>query len=693
MLVLLKNLHIKSSEKKKRSVHMFNQLTKRTAKILSSALILSVMVSPFAFPVSYADADAVSIEQKEEISKITVTFYGDTTSSKGFTWYTSKLLTDSTVQVVKKTGATPDFTSALTFKGNSAVSTNSVEELVHKAEATGLEANTTYYYRVGDKEQGIWSETGTFQTAPDSGAFTFVDIADTQAKTEEEAILSSETLEKALQTVDNAQFVIHNGDIVDTGTTEEQWNWLLGHSQESLLNTTIVPAAGNHEDENYAFYEHFHINEAKGSATETGAYYSYDYSNTHFIVLNTNEDSERYANFSEEQIEWLKKDAVEAKKAGADWIIVTIHKGPYTTSNHATDDDIIGENGVRKQITPLMAELDIDFVLQGHDHIYARTKPIDENGNATTPEKITETLNGETIEYSVNPDGSIYMIPSTAGPKVYYKNTDELLGDAYYRLFDRAEEHHAAIYGPDPDKNDRPKRSQIQNFVGITVDGNKLTAVTYEIDQNKNDAAPYIVDQFGIMKEEADTPVVSPEPSESLNDIAGHWAEDAITSGVSAGYITGYTDGTFRPNATINRAEFITMLGRALQMNNDADSLTFTDSKNIPAWASSYVAQAVKAGIANGYTDGTFKANKLLNRSEITTWMVRAAGTKVNMNTSLTSLSFSDKNTIPAWAVPYVAAAVQEGLVSGVGQNKFAPLKNVTRAEAAVFIAKLVKGI
>lgn len=662
---------------------MFTKVKKWSATILTATLVLGLVTVPSALP-AYAESPS---NTANAISKITATFYGDTKSSKGFTWYTSKLLTNSTVQLTKKTSSKADFTNAIAFQGTSTPSTNSGEELVHKAVATGLEADTTYYYRLGDKEHGNWSATGTFQTAPKSGEFTFIDLADTQAKSEDEAILSAQTLEKALQTVDNAQFVVHNGDIVDTGTKEEQWNWLLGHSQESLLNTTIVPSAGNHEDENYAFYEHFNINTPAGSATETGAYYSYDYSNAHFIVLNTNENSEKYANFSEDQVEWLKKDATAAKKAGSTWIIVNIHKGPYTTSNHATDDDIMDPNGVRNQIAPLMAELDIDFVMQGHDHIYARTKPIAQDGKATTPTKVTETLNGKTIEYSVNPDGSIYVIPATAGPKVYYKNPSDKLGDSYYNLFERAEENHAAPYGPDPNDDRRPKRSQIQNFVGITVDGNKLTAVTYEIDQGKNDTKPFIVDQFGIIKTDVET-ATKPEPTASLKDISGHWAESAIKVGMAAGYVTGYSDQSFKPDASINRAEFITMLGRALPMKETTNSLTFTDSKNIPAWATSYISQAVEAGIVSGYTDGTFKADKVLNRAEITTWMVRAAELKGDPQHSL---SFSDKNSIPAWAVPYVATAVKEGLVSGVGQNRFAPQQVATRAEAAAFIAKLLK--
>ncbi|WP_404822632.1 S-layer homology domain-containing protein [Paenibacillus gallinarum] len=179
----------------------------------------------------------------------------------------------------------------------------------------------------------------------------------------------------------------------------------------------------------------------------------------------------------------------------------------------------------------------------------------------------------------------------------------------------------------------------------------------------------------------------STDPVVSLKDISGHWAESAIHSGVTAGYITGYTDQTFKPNAYISRAEFITMLGRALQMKETTSSLTFTDSKEIPSWASSYLSQAVEAEIVSGYGDGTFRAGNSLNRSEITTWMVRAAGLTVTNNASL---SFTDKDSVPAWAVPYVATGVKAGLVSGVGHNRFAPEQLTTRAEAAVFIAKLL---
>ena len=99
----------------------------------------------------------------------------------------------------------------------------------------------------------------------------------------------------------------------------------------------------------------------------------------------------------------------------------------------------------------------------------------------------------------VNPAGVVYMIPNTAGPKVYYKNKTILESDpAYYDKFLYAEEHAAARYATEADAG-RPPRSIIQNFVGIKVTKDSITAIVYEIDRNKG-GTPYVLDTFGLLK-------------------------------------------------------------------------------------------------------------------------------------------------------------------------------------------------
>ncbi len=405
------------------------------------------------------------------VTKLTQTFGSDPATTRAFAWYTTYASGSSDVQVVEVIGSSPNFAKALRFSGRVKPSFNSPDELIHMAEAVGLKSGTSYWYRVGDAQLDLWSEVGTFKTEDNKkGSFTFINLADTQAKTEDEAILSAKTLADAVRTLKNAEFMIINGDIVDTGRNEKQWDWVLGHAAETLRNIAFIPAAGNHDEDPYSFIEHFNLPVPKGADTKTGAYYSFNFKNAHFIVLNNNEDSPEWANFTPQQIEWFKADVLAAKARGSDWIILILHKGPYTTSNHATDEDITGPNGVRTKFAPLVAQLGVDLVLQGHDHSYSRTKSL---------------------------NGVVYITPGTAGPKVYYRN--KKIDSSYWTNFVVANEHPAAKYGVDPADQSRPVRGVIQNFLAITISGKNLSITAYEIDRIKG-GLPYIIDKLELKK-------------------------------------------------------------------------------------------------------------------------------------------------------------------------------------------------
>ena len=435
-----------------------------------------------------------------EISRFVLTYNGDTSTQMGFTWYTSQASVGSDVEVVAvKENAEPDFSAAQKYKGRFYMSTNAPQYLLHKAVATDLTPGTTYAFRVGDTKLGLWSQTGTFTTDNRDGEFTFINLADSQAKNIEEAELSASTFGIAYDTVKDADFMMINGDIVDTGLKEEEWGWVLDAADDTLYNLPFMAVAGNHDEDNQSFYEHFNVEPVEGSSTKTGVYFSFDYENTHFIMLNTNEDSPEYADFTPRQIAWLKQDAAQAKERGVDWQIVVMHKGPYTTSNHATDGDIMDANGVRTLVAPIFADLGIDLVLQGHDHIYAVTKPINAKGEAQEPTMVEITYADLAINHMEDPDGVVYMIPNTAGPKVYYRNKDIVNYDAaYYDKFLNAPEHTAAKYATAEDVK-RPPRSIIQTFVELNVTPERITAVVYEIDRNQGDT-PYVMDSFGIVK-------------------------------------------------------------------------------------------------------------------------------------------------------------------------------------------------
>ncbi len=416
------------------------------------------------------------------ITKITVTFYGDDASARGFTWYTDGNSASSDVQIVEKTSTAPDFSNAITFAGAVSASHNSPGELVHKAVATGLNTGTTYYYRVGDASLNIWSATGTFTTASLNGPFTFIDVSDTQFAGKAGAQVVANTLSSAMTHSPNAAFIINNGDIVDN-KTEDQWNLLLKYTAPILMNTTIMPAAGNHDAGNSTFIDHFNL-DSGSQKTTTGVYYSVDYSNAHFVILNTNESSGSYAEFTQIQLDWMKTDIGAAKANGAKWIIVVMHKGPYTTAEHAKDADIID---TRKNIAPLFSQLGVDLVLQGHDHVYERSKPIS-NGSAGVEGLMKQVCGGVAVDYIKDPTGTIYITPGTAGTKHYHQ--DASLSQQYLNLFDVAN-------GP---FKDTPDINNQETFLSVTIDGGTLTATVYQTSKNVDNSVPYVIDQFGIIK-------------------------------------------------------------------------------------------------------------------------------------------------------------------------------------------------
>lgn len=418
---------------------------------------------------------------EEMPNRITTTFAGDPTTQRAFSWY-QQADTDAPKVILSTDRSFPAGPATVEVAAEKRPTASG--ETVYQALATDLQPGNTYYYRLGDSLTGLWSPTGTFETPTGEGDFTFIDLTDTQAKAQAEADLSAATLRKALDAVPEAEFVVHNGDVVQDGHIEQDWIDLLDASQDGLLRTTIAPAAGNHEDTQSSFVDHFALEHPNGQDTTTGAYYSYTYNSAHFMVLNTNEDAEE--GISDAQLEWLKRDAASAREAGADWLILVMHKGVYTAANHATDADI---HALREKIVPVIDELDIDLALQGHDHYLSRTKVLqsapDEaiGARAVETTQITEVVNGVRIQYNVSPDGTLYLNPNKAGAKRYGQVAESELFDleAYLNLFDRLGTPRQGV--------------DAQTFTAVNVTDHRLTVETFHITAG---GSPRLAEGFGI---------------------------------------------------------------------------------------------------------------------------------------------------------------------------------------------------
>ncbi|WP_419873664.1 S-layer homology domain-containing protein [Candidatus Pristimantibacillus sp. PTI5] len=173
-----------------------------------------------------------------------------------------------------------------------------------------------------------------------------------------------------------------------------------------------------------------------------------------------------------------------------------------------------------------------------------------------------------------------------------------------------------------------------------------------------------------------------------FSDMVNHWARTNVERAVELGIVNGYGDGTFMPGRSITRAEFTAMLVRALEIPAaDSETAAFSDTADIPSWARAYARIAADRGFIKGYEDGSFRANQPVTRAEMTVILTRVLGLTIDLNDRT---AFADRDQIPAWAEPSIAAAVEIALVQGQGGNRFAPNASATRAEAVTLMLNML---
>lgn len=172
----------------------------------------------------------------------------------------------------------------------------------------------------------------------------------------------------------------------------------------------------------------------------------------------------------------------------------------------------------------------------------------------------------------------------------------------------------------------------------------------------------------------------------SKSDIKGTWAESQVSDWIDKGYVTGYEDGSFKPNNTITRAEFIALINRSYGFTETAD-VSFSDIAS-SSWIYTEVSKAIKAGYIKGYSNGTFGANKPIIRQEAAVIVDRLLSLT---KTASEAASFTDSSSIASWAKASVDAAVANGILQGYANSaNFKPNQPLTRAEAVVVLYRSV---
>ena len=168
-------------------------------------------------------------------------------------------------------------------------------------------------------------------------------------------------------------------------------------------------------------------------------------------------------------------------------------------------------------------------------------------------------------------------------------------------------------------------------------------------------------------------------------DIQGHWAQNTINKWVDKGDISGYPDGTFRPNNMITRAEFVVLVNNAMGYTKSGYAY-FSD---VPShyWGKNAIQTGVAAGYISGDGNGIFRPNDPVTRQEAAAMISRILDLKQNESRAY---RYTDSYAISNWAKGVVGAVSEAGIMAGYPDGSFGPNRVLTRAEAVLALDKTV---
>jgi len=220
----------------------------------------------------------------------------------------------------------------------------------HHAELTGLSSDTKYYYKILPD-----GDIGQFTTFPvSSDTFAFVAFGDTRS----DSVAHQSVIDR--MTAYDFVFATHVGDLVNDGNSTSDWRTFFNVEGTLLQSKHLLPVIGNHESPYWPYDTLFLLPDCED-------YYSLNYGNAHYIMLNTEMD------LCGAQRNWLINDlTVVNNDTTIDWIFVSFHRPPYSSGNHGSMLD------VRDAWCSIFEQYGVDIVFAGHDHDYERTKSIND---------------------------------------------------------------------------------------------------------------------------------------------------------------------------------------------------------------------------------------------------------------------------------------------------------------------------
>lgn len=298
--------------------------------------------------------------------------------------------------------------------------------LTNKVTVSGLKINTKYYYTL--THGNLKSKIYTFSTAESADAFSFIMFADAQIGKNGHLVPNEEVGQAWWKTINNVtdkwkdiSFMISAGDQVESPNNEDQYDMYLAPRQ--MRSIPIATTVGSSHDTSSNYLGHFNLPNmsilGSKNSVGTGGDYSFIYGEALFMALNmcsnSSADILEHKQFMKETIDaYIKVNGKEPL-----WKIVFFHNSVYGAGDHKRTDIA---RRIRAQLSPVIAELKIDAVFNGHEHAYTRSYMMGGQGNANGGTEAAGTAGSKPIKEGYTADGS----------NLYAKYTKKNLNETVY---------------------------------------------------------------------------------------------------------------------------------------------------------------------------------------------------------------------------------------------------------------------
>jgi hypothetical protein len=356
--------------------------------ILSLCFLALIVCSLTGLPLQQALAHESPL-QTESFARIMLTWSQDPSTSQAVTWRTRTADAQALAQIARAKSSPNLSQNATTYSATTTeLQLDEGKIYYHSVNFTNLIPNVLYAYRVGNG--GHWSEWFQFRTASDQAdPFTFIYFGDAQNNIRS---LWSRTIRSAILESPRTRFMIHAGDLVNLGDSDNEWGEWFDAAGWLFAMVPSIPATGNHEYKNEGggkkklspFWRPQFMLPENGIAELKETVYYIDYQGVRIVVLNSNR-------MIEEQARWLENILEQNPNH---WTVIAFHHPVHPTFY------IINDKELDTIWKPIFEKYKVDLILQGHEHIYAR-------GFGSGPETNTQKA-----------VGPLY-ITSVSGPKMY----------------------------------------------------------------------------------------------------------------------------------------------------------------------------------------------------------------------------------------------------------------------------------